>query len=41
VNTRLLFASGNGGTHLIERNNLDWDKGANYRVEISFEKLPV
>jgi outer membrane protein OmpA-like peptidoglycan-associated protein len=41
VDTRLLFASGNGGSHLIVPNNLNWIEGENYRVEISFEKLPV
>jgi outer membrane protein OmpA-like peptidoglycan-associated protein len=41
ANTRLLYAEGYGGKKLIERNNLQWDGGANYRIEISFEKLPV
>jgi outer membrane protein OmpA-like peptidoglycan-associated protein len=41
TNTRLLYAEGFGGTKLIEKNNLQWDGGANYRIEISFEKLPV
>jgi outer membrane protein OmpA-like peptidoglycan-associated protein len=41
LNTRLLFATGYGGTHLIESNNQSWDKGANYRIEISFTKLPT
>jgi len=41
VNTRLLFAEGMGPTNLIERNNVRWDGGANYRIEITFEKLPV
>jgi outer membrane protein OmpA-like peptidoglycan-associated protein len=41
VNTRLLSAAGYGGCHLVQRNNLVWDQGDNYRVEITLEKLPV
>jgi outer membrane protein OmpA-like peptidoglycan-associated protein len=41
VNTRVLSAAGYGGTHLIARNNPNWDEGANYRVEITLEKLPT
>lgn len=41
VNTRLLTGIGMGGTHLVDRNNLIFDQGANYRIEITFEKVPV
>jgi outer membrane protein OmpA-like peptidoglycan-associated protein len=41
LNTRLLYAVGKGGANLIESNNHSWDQGANYRVEISFTKLPT
>jgi outer membrane protein OmpA-like peptidoglycan-associated protein len=41
VDTRVLFAQGYGGTHLIAPNNLNWAEGENYRLEITFEKLPV
>jgi outer membrane protein OmpA-like peptidoglycan-associated protein len=39
VNTRVLFADGYGGNHLVERNSLDWDNSENYRIEITLEKL--
>ncbi len=41
LNTRVLYAQGYGGTNLVERNSLDWDHSANYRIEITLEKLPV
>lgn len=41
ISTRVLTGMGYGGTHLIERNNMTWDRGANYRIEIRLEKLPV
>lgn len=41
VNTRLLYAEGYGGTHLVTRNSLDWKCSENYRIEITFEKLPT
>lgn len=41
VDTRLLYAAGYGGTHLVMRNSLDWSCNDNYRIEITFEKLPV
>lgn len=40
-NTRVLTGIGVGGGHLVERNNPKWDEGANYRIEITFETLPV
>jgi outer membrane protein OmpA-like peptidoglycan-associated protein len=40
VNTRLLYAEGYGGTHLVSKNTCDWSSD-NYRVEITMEKLPV
>ena len=40
LNTRLLSASGYGGTKLIAANKPDWNSD-NYRVEITLEKLPV
>lgn len=41
VNTRLLYAEGYGGTNLVAKNSLDWSESDNYRVEITFEKLPT
>lgn len=39
VDARVLYAEGYGGSHLIERNSLDWDNSENYRIEITMEKL--
>jgi outer membrane lipoprotein SlyB len=41
LHTRVLSGYGYGGENLIERNNLEWAEGANYRIEITFERLPV
>lgn len=41
VDARVLYADGYGGTHLVERNSLDWDHSENYRIEITLEKLPA
>ncbi len=41
INTRLLSATGYGGQKLVEENSADWNKGENYRIEITLEKLPV
>jgi outer membrane protein OmpA-like peptidoglycan-associated protein len=41
LHTRVLSGYGYGGENLIERNNLSWAEGANYRIEITLEKLPV
>ncbi len=41
VDTRLISAVGYGGTHLVEKDTPDWDKGENYRIEVTLEKLPV
>lgn len=41
LNTRVLTGYGYGGSNLVERNNLQWAEGANYRIEITLEKLPV
>lgn len=40
VRTRFVYAIGRGGTHLVARNGCDWCEGPNYRIEITFEKLP-
>jgi outer membrane protein OmpA-like peptidoglycan-associated protein len=40
VDTRLLFAEGYGGTHLITKSSADWENDNN-RIEITLEKLPV
>jgi outer membrane protein OmpA-like peptidoglycan-associated protein len=40
VNTRVLYAEGNGGSKLVTANMSDWNS-ANYRVEITLEKLPT
>ena len=39
VDARVLYATGYGGTHLVDKISLDWDKSDNYRIEISLEKL--
>src|SRR5579883_638731 len=41
MNTRLIYAQGYGGSHLVEDNSLEWGHTENFRVEITFEKLPV
>lgn len=41
VNTRLLYAVGNGATNLVDKAELDWRNSWNYRIEITLEKLPV
>ena len=41
IDARLLYASGYGGAHLVERNSEDWDGSDNYRIEITLEKLYV
>lgn len=41
LNTRLLSGKGCGGTQLMAKNNAAWDRGDNYRIEITLEKLPV
>jgi len=41
VNTRMLYATGYGGTHLVEKNTIEWNNSENYRIEITLEKLPV
>lgn len=40
VNTRLIYAEGGGGTKLVTANIADWASD-NYRIEITFEKLPT
>lgn len=40
VRTRMLYSVGRGGTELVARNGCDWCEGPNYRIEITFEKLP-
>lgn len=41
MDTRVLYAVGYGGTHLVQRRNPDWDGSDNYRIEITLEKLYV
>lgn len=41
VNARLLYASGYGGSHLVDSTALGWDQSLNYRVEITYKKLYV
>jgi outer membrane protein OmpA-like peptidoglycan-associated protein len=41
VSARVLYASGYGGTHLVEKNSWVWDGSDNYRIEIALEKLYV
>lgn len=41
INTRFIYAVGGGGTHMVQKNCIDEQGGANYRVEITLEKLPV
>lgn len=40
VDTRLIYAVGYGGTHLVTKTTCDWNSD-NYRIEITWEKLPV
>ncbi len=40
INTRLLYAEGGDGSRPVTASDSDW-AGANYRVEITLEKLPV
>ena len=40
INTRLLYAEGGDGSKPVTASASDW-AGANYRVEITLEKLPV
>lgn len=40
INTRVLYAEGGGGSKPVTESISDW-VGANYRVEITLEKLPV
>jgi outer membrane protein OmpA-like peptidoglycan-associated protein len=42
LNTRMVYAAGYGGTKIISKNNSGfWNAGANYRIEITLEKLPI
>ena len=41
LDARVLYATGYGGTRLVNRNYNRWDANDNYRVEITLEKLPV
>lgn len=41
IDARLIYASGCGGTRLVDNVKNDWDASDNYRIEISFEKLYV
>lgn len=40
INTRLLYAAGYGGSHLVTCNSPGSYYNDNYRIEITFEKLP-
>lgn len=41
VNTRFIYAAGFGGTHLVTKNAPGDYSNDNYRIEITFEKLPI
>lgn len=41
INTRLIYAVGGGCRHQVEPNCSDELGGANYRIEITLEKLPI
>jgi outer membrane protein OmpA-like peptidoglycan-associated protein len=41
INTRLMYATGYGGTNLVEKNAPDWEGNDNYRIEITLEKQYV
>jgi len=41
INTRMLYAVGAGGSHIVTQSSLIDETSMNYRVEISFEKLPL
>lgn len=39
MDSRVLYATGYGGTHLVQKNSYVWDGSDNYRIEITLEKL--
>ncbi|EKD70565.1 MAG: hypothetical protein ACD_46C00488G0002 [uncultured bacterium] len=41
MDARLLVGVGYGGERLVDNNSLEWNKSDNYRIEITFEKLPT
>lgn len=41
VDARLLYSEGYGGTHLVQKSDMQWDGSDNYRIEITLENLPV
>ncbi len=41
VEARVLYASGCGGTKLVDSTSATWDESDNYRIEITLEKLYV
>jgi outer membrane protein OmpA-like peptidoglycan-associated protein len=41
IDARLLYAVGYGGSHLVQKNDADWDGSDNYRIEITLEKQYV
>lgn len=41
TDARVLYATGYGGTHLVQKNTNVWDGNDNYRIEITLEKLYV
>lgn len=40
VDTRVLYAEGDGSSSLVDKNTMEWDSD-NYRIEVSLEKLYV
>lgn len=40
ANTRMIYAEGYGGTHLVTKSSADWSSDNN-RIEITMEQLPV
>lgn len=41
VRTRFLYSVGKGATNKVARDGCDWCEGPNYRVEITFQRLPL
>lgn len=41
VNTRMMTATGMGGTNLVVDDSTGWNHNLNYRIEITMEKMPV
>lgn len=41
TNARMIYGAGYNGSQLIEKNSANWSGNDNYRIEITFQKLPA